>query len=171
MRRLSVVTWIGNAAAVLLGRWGDVSPQAEAAGCSRPIAYQHARRVQQAVAQQDGDGPTRQGLRDEIQALRRENRQLWEWLEHTVAFPKAKRRHFATVAAAMGLSSRQIASLLAILLPAVLCPGHATVRRWIHREAVQAGGPLKGCTKSLSYTCGDGCRAYFSWARLAVPHP
>src|SRR5437764_1424338 len=111
MRRLSVATWIGNAAAVLLGRWGDVSRQAEAAGCSRQIAYQHARRVQQAVAHQDGDGPTRQGLRDEIQALRREDRQLWDWLEHTVELPKAKRRHFATVAAAMGLSSRQIASL------------------------------------------------------------
>jgi hypothetical protein len=159
MRRLSVVTWIGNAAAVLLGRWGDVSRQAEAAGWSRQIAYQHARRVQQAVAQQDGDGPTRQGLLDEIQALRRENRQLWEWLEHTVEFPKAKRRHFAAVAAAMGLSSRQIASLLAILLPAVLCPGHATVRRWIHREAVQAGGLLKrldrACKALVVVACLD----------------
>src|SRR5512135_320094 len=159
MRRLSVVTWIGNAAAVLLGRWGDVSRQAEAAGCSRQIAYQHARRVQQAVAQQDGDGPTRQGLLDEIQALRRENRQLWEWLEHTVEFPKAKRRHFAAVAAAMGLSSRQIASLLAILLPAVLCPGQATVRRWIHREAVQAGALLKrldrACKALVVVACLD----------------
>src|SRR5512140_1429765 len=159
MRRLSVVTWIGNAAAVLLGRWGDVSRQAEAAGCSRQIAYQHARRVQQAVAQQDGDGPTRQGLLDEIQALRRENRQLWEWLEHTVEFPKAKRRHFAAVAAAMGLSSRQIASLLAILLPAVLCPGHATVRRGLHREAVQAGGLLKrldrACKALVVVACLD----------------
>src|SRR5512135_2962426 len=88
MRRLSVVTWIGNAAAVLLGRWGDVSRQAEAAGCSRQIAYQHARRVQQAVAQQDGDGPTRQGLLDEIQALRRENRQLWEWLSTPSSSPR-----------------------------------------------------------------------------------
>src|SRR5512135_3418833 len=139
MRRLSVVTWIGNAAAVLLGRWGDVSRQAEAAGCSRQIAYQHARRVQQAVAQQDGDGPTPQGL--------------------PVEFPKAKRRHFAAVAAAMGLSSRQIASLLAILLPAVLCPGHATVRRWIHREAVQAGGLLKrldrACKALVVVACLD----------------
>src|SRR3954454_11214724 len=78
MRRLSVVTWIGNAAAVLLGRWGDVTRQAEAAGCSRQIAYQHARRVQQAVEEQDG--PTRQQLLDQIQDLRRENRQLWNWL-------------------------------------------------------------------------------------------
>src|SRR3954464_6417503 len=90
MRRLSVVTWIGNAAAVLTGRWGDVTRQAEAAGCSRQIAYQHARRVQPAVEEQDGDGPTRQELLDQIQALRCENRQLWNWLEHTIELPKAK---------------------------------------------------------------------------------
>src|SRR6516162_2529442 len=93
MRKLSVVTWIGNAAAVLWGRWGDVSRQAETAGCSRQTVYQHARRVQQAV-----------GL------------------------PKTQQRHFATMAAAMGLSSRQIARLLAIILPAALGPAPATVR-------------------------------------------
>src|SRR5437764_1108391 len=143
MRRLSVVTWIGNAAAVLLGRWGDVSRQAEAAQCSRQTVYQHARRVQQVVEQQEGPGPTRHELLDQIQDLRRENRQLWKWLEHTIELPKAKQRHFATVAAAMGLSSRQIARLLAILLPVVLCPAPATVRRWVHQEAVKAGGLLK----------------------------
>ena len=159
MRRLSVATWIGNAAAVLTGRWGDVTRQAEAAGCSRQIAYQHARRVQQAVEEQDGDGPTRQQLLDQIQDLRRENRQLWEWLEQTIEFPKAKQRHFATVAAAMGLSSRQIARLLALLLPAALGPDHATVRRWVHQEAVKAGGLLKrldrACKTLVMVACLD----------------
>src|SRR4051794_4700384 len=159
MRRLSVVTWIGNAAAVLTGRWGDVTRQAEATGCSRQIAYQHARRVQQAVEAQDGDGPTRQQLLDQIQELRRENRQLWNWLEHTIEFPKAKQRHFATVAAAMGFSSRQIARLLALLLPAARGPDHATVRRWVHQEAVKAGALLqrldRACKTLVTVACLD----------------
>jgi hypothetical protein len=159
MRRLSVVTWIGNAAAVLLGRWGDVTSQAETAGCSRQTVYQHAQHVQQAVAQQDCSGPTRQELLDQIQDLRRENRQLWSWLEHTIESPKAKRHHFATMAAAMGLSSRQIAALLAIILPATLRPGYATVRRWINREAVKAGGLLKRldrtCKAPVTVACLD----------------
>jgi hypothetical protein len=159
MRRLSVVTWIGNAAAVLLGRWGDVTRQAETAGCSRQTVYQHAQRVQQAVAPQDDPGPNRQELLNQIHALRHENRQLWNWLEHTIEVPKAQQRHFATVAAAMGFSSRQIAHLLAILLPVVLCPGHATVRRWIHQEAVKAGGLLqrldRACKALVTVACLD----------------
>jgi len=159
MRRLSVMTWIGNAAAVLTGRWGDVTRQAEAAGCSRQSAYQHARRVQQAVEAQDGQGSTRQELLDQIRDLRRENRQLWDWLEHTIEFPKAKQRHFATVAAAMGFSSRQIARLLALLLPAARGPGPATVRRWVHQEAVKAGALLKrldrACKTLVTVACLD----------------
>jgi hypothetical protein len=159
MRRLSVGTWIGNAAAVLLGRWGDVTRQAATAGWSRQTVYQHAQRVQQAVETQDDAGPTRHELLDQIQALRRENRQLWNWLEHTVEFPKAKQRHFATVAAAMGLSSRQVAALLALLLPAARGPSHATVRRWIHQEAVKAGGLLerldRACKTLVTVACLD----------------
>src|SRR4051812_20408122 len=87
MRRLSAGTWIGNAAAVLLGRWGDVTRQ-EAAGWSRQTVYQHAQRVQQAVEAQDDAGPTRQELLDQIQDLRKENRQFWTGREHTIEFPK-----------------------------------------------------------------------------------
>ena len=143
MRKLSVVTWIGNAAAVLWGRWGDVSRQAETAGCSRQTVYQHARRVQQAVEQQGDPEPARQELLDQIRDLRRENRQLWNGLEQTIEFPKTQQRHFATMAAAMGLSSRQIARLLAIILPAALGPAPATVRHWVHQEALKAGRLLK----------------------------
>jgi hypothetical protein len=159
MRRLSVVTWIGNAAAVLWGRWGDVTHQAKTAGCSRQTVYQHAQRVQQAVETQDDAAPTRQQLLDQIEDLRRENRQLWTWLEQTIEFPKVKQRHFATVAAAMGLSSRQVAALLTILLPGVLGPSHATVRRWVHQEAVKAGGLLKrldrACKSLVLVACLD----------------
>lgn len=159
MRKLPVLTWIGNAAAVLFGRWGDVTHQAETAGCSRQTVYQHARRVQQAIAQQDDTRPTRQELLDQIQDLRRENRQLWKWLEQTIEFPKAQQRRFAILAAAMGLSSRQIAHLLAILLPVALCPAPATVRRWVHQEAVKAGPLLKrldrACQSLVLVACLD----------------
>jgi hypothetical protein len=144
---------------VLAGRWGDVTRQTEAVGCSRQIAYRHAQRVQQAVALQGSTGPTRQEQLHEIQTLRQENRRLRKSLEQTIALPKAKRRHFATVAAAMGLSSRQIAALLAILLPVALRPSHPTLRRWVHQEAVKAGDLLKrldrACRALVMVACLD----------------
>jgi hypothetical protein len=159
MRRLPVAVWISNAAAVLSGRWGDVTQHADAVGSSRQALYQHAERVEQAVTDLSDGGPTRQELLHEVQALRQENRQLWEWLGQTIEFPKAKRRHFAVVAAAMGLSSRQVARLLAIILPAALGPGHATVRRWVHQEAVKAGRLLKhldrACKTLVIVACLD----------------
>lgn len=159
MRTLPITTWIGNAAAVLFGRWGDVTLQAKTAGCSRQTVYQHAQRVQQAVQQQDDPGPTRQQHFDQIQTLRHENRQLWKWLEQTIEFPKDRQRHFATKAAAMGLSSRQIAGLLAIILPVALRPASATVRRWVHQEAVKAGRLLKrldhACKALVLVACLD----------------
>jgi hypothetical protein len=159
MRKLPVTTWIGNAAAVLLGRWGEVTHQAQTAGCSRQTVYQHAQRVQQAVEQQDDRKPTRQQLLDQIQTLQQENRQLWTWLEQTIEFPKDRQRRFATMAAAMGLSSRQIACLLAILLPVALRPASATVRRWVHQEAIKAGRLLKrldsACKALVLVACLD----------------
>jgi hypothetical protein len=38
MARLPIVSWIGNATAVLTGGWGAISRQAEDAGCSRQLA-------------------------------------------------------------------------------------------------------------------------------------
>ena len=52
MFSLPVVTWIGNAAAVLSGQWGAVSQRAWEAGCSREAMYQRAHRVEQAVARE-----------------------------------------------------------------------------------------------------------------------
>jgi hypothetical protein len=159
MRRLPVAVWISNAAAVLSGRWGDVTQHADAVGSSRQALYQHAERVEQAVTDRTDGGPTRQELLHEVQALRQENRQLRDWLGQTIEFPRAARRHFAVVAAAMGLSSRQIARLLAIILPAARRPGHATVRRWVHQEAVKAGRLLKhldrACKTLVLVACLD----------------
>lgn len=90
MRTLSVSTWIGNAAAVLCGRHGAVTAQTKQAGCSRQAAYQQARRVEQAVAQVQTDGPDPTVATAELAALRQENRQLWEALEFALYRPDGR---------------------------------------------------------------------------------
>src|SRR3954453_5065393 len=168
MRRLPVAVWIANAAAVLCGRWGEVTHHADAVGCSRQTLYQHAERVEQAMTDRADGGPTRQELLHELQALRRENQQLWEWLGQTIEFPQAACRHFATVAAALGLSSRQIARLMAIILPAARRPGHATARRWVHQEAVKAGRLLKHRDRACQTLVIVACLDEFFFRRQPV---
>ena len=73
MARLPVVSWIGNAAAALLGNWGEVSKQAEEAGCSRQTVYDHGRKVQQAVTDYQEGQPTRDELVNENSRLRAEH--------------------------------------------------------------------------------------------------
>jgi hypothetical protein len=138
LAKLSLLTWIGNAAAVLCGRRGDITRQAHQVGCSRQAAYQHAHKVQQAVADAATGGPSRAALLEEVQRLRQENHQLWQALEPTIDFPIAKQQCFAVTAAALGLSNRQITTLLALLLDA-RAPSRATVGRWVLAGARQAG--------------------------------
>ena len=73
MFRLSLLTRIGNAAAVLVGAHGDITRHTQHCGCSRQVAYDHARQVQDAVADAQLAGPSRQQLLDENQRLRTEN--------------------------------------------------------------------------------------------------
>src|SRR5215472_5222051 len=159
MANLSVLTWIGNAAAVLCGRWGAVSAQARQAGCSRQAAYEHARRVQQAVTDAHAGGPSRDQLLQELEQVRAENRQLWAALEQAIDFPEAKQRQFAAIAGALGLSLRQTLVLLAIVLPAACCPGRATLGRWVQDAAVRAGRLLPvldaACRRPVSKLCLD----------------
>jgi hypothetical protein len=112
LAKRAVLTWIGNAAAVLCGRHGDVTRHARQAGCSRPAAYGHAPRVRQAVTEARAGGPDRSALLAEVQRLREENCQVWEALEPAIDFPPAKQRRFVVTAAALGLSGRQTATLL-----------------------------------------------------------
>src|SRR6266481_4734476 len=72
-----VVTWIGNAAAVLGGRWGAVSQRAQEVGCSREAIYQQSRRVEQVVAREQTGGPSYDELWEENQRWRNENEALW----------------------------------------------------------------------------------------------
>ena len=45
MLKISIATWIANAAACLTGLYGDVTHQADAAYCSRQTVYDHAQKV------------------------------------------------------------------------------------------------------------------------------
>jgi hypothetical protein len=144
MANLPVLTWIGNAAAVLCGPWGAVTRQAQQAGCSRQTAYDHARRVEQAVTNAHAGGPDRDALLRHHQELQEENRQLWAALEYACDFPTAKQRQFTATAAAMGLSLTQIGVLLALVLSSLgRVPSRAQLGRWVQQEARRAGRLLQ----------------------------
>jgi hypothetical protein len=148
MPRLSLLTWIGNAAAVLCGKHGEVTAAASAAGCSRQSAYDHADKVHQALEDARLPGPCRARLLEENRCLRQENQQLWDWLEHTIDFPPAKQQQFATTASGMGISLSQILVLLALLLPEADRPSRATLGRWVQRSARRAGKLLRVLDKA-----------------------
>jgi hypothetical protein len=143
MAKLSVLAWIGNAAAVLCGRHGDVTHQAQQAGCSRQAAYQHAHQVQQAVTDLQAGGPSREELLRRCRQLREENDQLWAALGDAIDFPQTKWRQFVAAAAALGLSLQQTWVLLAIVLPAACCPSRATLGRWVRQAAQRASRVLR----------------------------
>lgn len=149
MTKLSVVTWIGNAAAVLRRRRGSVTTRTREVGCSRQAAYDHAQRVEQAVTEDQQGGPARSDLLRLLAQVRAENRQLWQELEHAVDLPVAKLQQFAALAAALGLSLNQTERLFAVLLPATVRPSRATIGRWVEAAALQAGHVLQ----TLDETC------------------
>jgi hypothetical protein len=136
--RLPLLTRLGNAAAVLFGAHGDITHHTQLCGCSRQTAYDHAQQVQDAVTDAQRPGPCRERLLADNHRLRQENQQLWDWLDQSFACPKAKRRQFAVQAAALGLSLHQTRALLAVLLPAALLPGRATLGHWVRPEARRA---------------------------------
>ncbi len=143
MLKISLATWIANAAACLSGVYGDVTHQAEAVDCSRQTVYDHAHKVQAAVAAEHACGPTRAELNQENHDLRHENARLWDWLAQTVEFPPAKPQEFTVTATAMGLSLNQVLVLLALVLGAKARPGRSTIQRWIQAAGQAAGRVLK----------------------------
>jgi hypothetical protein len=149
MSKLSVVTWIGNAAAVVARRWGSVITRTREVGCRRQAAYDHARRVEQAVTEDQHGGPPPHALRRWLAEVRAENRQLWHALEHAIDVSVAKQQQFAALAAALGLSLNQTERLFAVLLPAEARPSRATIGRWVKAAARAAGRVLQ----TLDETC------------------
>ena len=74
--KVTVETWIGNAAAVLSGTWGAVTRQAQHSGYSRTTVYTHAQRVVQAVASEQASGISYDALWQENERLKAENERL-----------------------------------------------------------------------------------------------
>jgi hypothetical protein len=142
MLGLAVNIWIGNAAAVLCGRWGAVTRRAREVGYSRTAIYHHAQRVTQAVVHVQEGSVSSEALRTENARLHAENEALWEAWVTAEHLPENKQQEFAATGSAMGLSLGQILLLLAIILPKGSLPSRATVGRWIAQASRQAGGLL-----------------------------
>jgi hypothetical protein len=143
MTMLPVLSWIGNAAAVLLGKHGAVSAQAEHVGCSRQTVYDHAAKVEQAVAEAQLPGPTRADLLDQNRCLRDENQQLTlaqQQTTDTIRLDKSKRLQLAVLFWAMGLSLNQMVEIFGVLLGSTAqVPDRATLGRWVLAAARTAG--------------------------------
>jgi hypothetical protein len=116
MARLPIVSWIGNAAAVLTGAWGAVSRQAEDAGCSRQTAYEHAEKVEAAVRDAAGGGPSREQFQEQLRQQAAEIAALKKRLDAATEFPEQEQQRFAATATAMGLSYGQARELLEIVV-------------------------------------------------------
>jgi hypothetical protein len=159
MLKIPFASWIANAAVGLTGLYGEVTRQARVADCSRQTIYDHAHKVQAAVADAHDGGPTRTTLIAQNQHLRRENAQLWDWLAQTIEFPASKRHEFSVTATAMGLSLNQVLALLALILGQQACPGRSTLHRWIKVAGLVAGRTLKlldtQCRASVLVGCLD----------------
>ena len=148
MAKLSVLSWIGNAAAVLFGKHGDVTAQAQQAGCSRQAAYEHADRVHQAVAQAQQAGPDRdllgelRDLRHQVKDLQRQLHQQQRRQGDGVALSRDQQRRAAVTLHAMGLSLNQIEDTCALLLPKGRAPDRSPVGHWVRHAEHQAGRVL-----------------------------
>jgi hypothetical protein len=157
--KLPLFTWVGNAAAALCGKHGEVTKQAEDAGCSRQTVYDHKAKVEKALSDAHLPGPCREHLLKENADLRKENQELWDAYLQSGDFPQDKQRQFATTASAMGLSLTQILVLLAILLPHSRLPSRATLGRWVNLSAARARRVLavldKACRTLVLSMCID----------------
>ena len=138
VNKLTLRTWVRNAAAVFSGTYGAVTDQAEQAGCSRQTVYEHAREVERRLQPATPAPPPAQ-----------------------VPIPtpaptldEPTRRRLAVTAFAMGISTRQIEDLLRIILPED-GPDHSTVARWVADEARKA----KPVLEALDAACVPRVRA------------
>jgi hypothetical protein len=140
MFKLPVRSWILNAAAVVSGRHGAVTQQAEQSECSRETVYEHARKVEQRLAVEPSVAAAE--LHAENQRLRQQIAELQRTAEDRTLLDKDTLRQLATTALAMGISLRQVEDLLGVLLPEDKVPDHSTLGRWVGAEAQRAGEVL-----------------------------
>src|SRR4051794_9804371 len=143
MFKLPVRTWVRNAAAVFSGQYGSVTQQAEESQCSRETVYEHARKVEERLAEASSDRSRLAQQESEIQHLQGRVAELEARAQQPGVLDALKQRKFAAVASALGLSLRQTEDLLQILLPPGQAPDHSTIGRWVKAEAKRAGEVLK----------------------------
>ena len=143
MFKLPVRTWVRNAAAVFSGQYGSVTEQAQDSQCSRETVYEHARKVEERLAEAASDKSRLAVQEAEIRQFQRRVAELEARVQQPAVFDPVKQRKFATVAFAIGLSLRQTEDLLQILLPSGQAPDHSTLGRWVKAEAERAGKVLK----------------------------
>ena len=142
MFKLPIRTWVRNAAAVFSDRQGAVTEQAREAECSRETVYEHARKVEQRLAQASQADLKAAELEAENQRLRRQVVALQQTSQQDLIGDPVKRQQVAVTAFAMGLSLRQIEELFRLLLPPGQAPDHATVGRWVQARAEPAAEVL-----------------------------
>lgn len=156
MLKLAIGSWIRNAAAVLSGRHGAVSEQAEAEGCSRQTVYDHAVKVEERLVERDRELAE---CRAEIACLKKECEELQRRLEQAVEMGTDELRRFAIVGQASGISLRQIEGLLGTLLPKERVPDHSTMGRWAQAAGRQASQVLAVldplCAPAVETACVD----------------
>jgi hypothetical protein len=176
MFKLPVRTWILNAAAVLSGRQGAVTRQAQDAECSRETVYQHARKVEQRLAGEPDADTALAELRAANQRLRQRLADHERQAQDLIRCDKAKQRQLATTAFAMGLSLRQIEELLGLLVPETKAPDHSTLGHWVEAEARHATAVLApldaACAPRVQTLCLDeiffgGDPPWWAWNRPA----
>jgi hypothetical protein len=142
MFKLPIRTWVRNAAAVFSGQYGSVTEQAEDSQCSRETVYEHARKVEERLAEASVE-KSRLAQEAEIQQLQRRISELEAHAQQPALLDPGQQRKFATVASAIGLSLRQTEDLFQILLPSGQAPDHSTIGRWVKTEAKRAKEVLK----------------------------
>jgi len=143
MFKLPVRTWVRNAAAVFSGQYGSVTGQAQDSQCSRETVYEHARKVEERLAEASSNKSRLAEQEAEIQRLQRRVAELEARAQQPVVVDPVQQRKFATVASALGLSLRQTEDLFQILLPAGQAPDHSTLGRWVKTEAKRAAEVLQ----------------------------
>jgi hypothetical protein len=139
---------IANAAAVLEGRYGDVTRLARRCAASRQALYRDAPKVLRAVAG-TAAGQLR-ALRDEAERLRRRVAELEARLSRAAAPDADRLARFAATAQAEGVSLPVARRLLAVLLPGP-APSVARLGRYsaaAARRATAALGALDAAARA-----------------------
>ena len=131
---------MGHAAAVVGGRWGAVSPRAQAGGGRREAVDQPRRSVEQAVARAPSRGPCDDEGCAEPQRWRAAPEALWAVWTATDALPEAKPPACAAPGSAMGVRWTQMVTWCAILMAQGRVPSRAPVGRWVAQTPARAGG-------------------------------